>query len=394
MVQRGSREPLLVPPYQAEAWHKSRASLGTSVQIKSTSSLWSFGTVDLNEVGRSVLHLPTRGGSPTDTPFVVLVEVKMAEPSDRCSVVVVIWQASVETSTALAIRNDSDVSITVIQADIEFDLPGGPGGLGAFFEVCVPPAMCVPFGWADPDGSTDILVTVGSCMSGAARVVKVNFLKAGEKIKLPDNTGGGHSGDLMLSVVAEGGGRVMHVTRTEGGDPNRSSKALSLINSSKSVDSDGDGAVPSFSFGLTVSLASFGLSLVVERPVRREFLSLYLEGLEGRVKTKGAIRSFELMVMDLQVDNYSESVVYPVLLHRIKKDKAGSQRRGSTPVAVAVRVGEGAGGAGGGGDGSAKGVEEEEETEGSERVPLLQVSLIEESNSLSSSSTLKYVAIR
>ena len=72
--------------------------------------------------------------------------------------------------------------------------------------------------------------------------------------------------------------------------------------------------------GVSFSLASFGLSLVVEKPTRREFLSLYIDGLEGRLKTKGIQRSFEFIVMDLQIDNYSESAIYPVLLHSTKKE--------------------------------------------------------------------------
>jgi hypothetical protein len=53
VVQRGSRDILEIFPYQAEGWHKSKASLGTSVQIRSGSSVWSMGSVDLNEVGQA-----------------------------------------------------------------------------------------------------------------------------------------------------------------------------------------------------------------------------------------------------------------------------------------------------------------------------------------------------
>ena len=163
IVQRGSREILEIAPYQAEGWHKSRASLGTSVQLRSVSSLWSMGSVDLNEVGRSVVHLPKRGSQVGDPPFVVLIEVKIAEPTEHCSVVVVIWQASIETNTSLSIRNDSDVHVTVKQANIDFNQLGLDKGI---FEISVAPSQCVPFGWADPDTGSDILVTAGSSMIG------------------------------------------------------------------------------------------------------------------------------------------------------------------------------------------------------------------------------------
>jgi hypothetical protein len=211
----------------------------------------------------------------------------------------------------LAIRNDSDVHVTIKQADVDFNQLGLDKGL---FEVCVAPGQSVPYGWADPDSGSDILVTVGTTMSGnKLRIARLNFLKAGEQLRLPDNSGRkGSIGEVVLSVLAEGGGRVLRVTRAAERD---------IGDRIKSVRSGiGGDPVNVSSFGISFSLASFGLSLVVERPIRREFLSLYIDGLEGRLKTKGAIRSVEFMVMDLQVDNYSETVVYPVLLHSTKKE--------------------------------------------------------------------------
>jgi hypothetical protein len=75
------------------------------------------------------------------------------------------------------------------------------------------------------------------------------------------------------------------------------------------------------SFSISLSLASFGLSFVLEKPIRREFLSLYIDGLDFRVENKGILRSFELCIDDVQVDNYSETVIYPVLLHSSKKEE-------------------------------------------------------------------------
>jgi hypothetical protein len=368
VAQRGAFEVLEIAPYRAEGWHKSRAFLGTTVQLRTESSVWSMGTVDLNEFGRSVVHLPCWGRGHLDTPLVICVEVKVAEPADNCSVVVVIWQAAVETSTALAIRNDSDVHVTVSQADMDSHI-----AVGGLFDICVGPAVCVPFGWADPDGSDDILVTVGTCMAGAVRVARINFLKAGHAVCLSDNSGReGPSGKLILSVVAEGGGRVLRVTRSS------TAVDLTAVNSSKTIDSEGREVKEDIkSFGLSFNLASFGLSLVVEKPVRREFLSLYIDGLEGRVKTKGAMRSFEFVVADLQVDNYSETAVYPVLLHSLKNSKMDSmsyRRTGGSSLKDAESP-LGLGGDNGTGD-----------------VPLLQISLIEQRTA--SSSTLKYVAVR
>lgn len=379
VAQRGANEVLEISPFHAEGWHKSKSYLGTTVQLRTASSVWSLGTIDLNEVGRSIIHLPGKDG-PGSASMVVLVEVKVAEPSDHCSVVVVIWQATVETGTALAIRNETDVSITVCQADLENNQAAE-----SIFEVCVGPSKHVPFGWADPDSSTDVLVTVGTCLSGAVRVGKVNFLKAGGIVKLADNSGrSGTDNELLLSVVAEGGSRVLRISRSTGTEmlvctSNDNGATVSC----KTIDSDGKEVKENIkSFGLSLSLASVGLSLVVEKPIRREFFSLYLDDLEAKMKTKGALKSFEFIIMDVQLDNYSETGVYPVLLHSMRKsnkmDISDHKRpQGTAPDSTSRKEG----------DISPHGVSD---VYGD--VPLLQISLIEETRN--ASSTLKYVAVR
>ena len=70
------------------------------------------------------------------------------------------------------------------------------------------------------------------------------------------------------------------------------------------------------------------------------------------------------------MDNYSESAVYPVLIHSLKKDKSNNETKSN----------------------SDKHKDKDNVTEDGEEVPLLQISLIEET--AYSSSTLKYVAVR
>ena len=78
-----------------------------------------------------------------------------------------------------------------------------------------------------------------------------------------------------------------------------------------------------------------------------------------------------LSIILTQVDNYSESAVYPVLIHSLKKDKSNNENTKSN---------------------SDKHKDKDNITEDGEEVPLLQISLIEET--AYSSSTLKYVAVR
>ena len=367
VVQKGAREILHIDSHKAVGWHKTKAALGTTVQVRTSSSVWSLGTLDLNEVGRSIIHLP--GWEGRGVPFVISVEVKIAEPKDNCSVVIVIWRATVETSTAFSISNNSDVPITVCQADIDSAQIG-------LFEVCVGPSTCVPFGWGDPDGSTDILVTAGVSMSGAVRVARCNILKAGKTVSLSDNTTRvGVLGELQLSVVAEGGGRTIRITRCTK-DLNTASD--SIIDSNEFECEGKDGKEIQKSFGMSFTFASVGVSLVLEKPYRREFLSLYIDGLEGRVKRKGSLCSYEFMILDLQVDNYSQSVVYPVLLHSMKKDSK-MDFMSHTKCFENSRN-------------SPRGSDVPVSTDDGEDCPLLQITLIQETTS--TASTLKYVALR
>ena len=49
------------------------------------------------------------------------------------------------------------------------------------------------------------------------RIAKLNFLKAGEQLRLPDNSGRvGAAGEVVLSVLAENGGRVLRIWRSQG----------------------------------------------------------------------------------------------------------------------------------------------------------------------------------
>ena len=388
VAQRGSQDIVEISPYQSVGWHKSKVSSGTNVQMRTSHSLWSLGSIDLNELGRRVIHLPRRDSKSCDVPCVVVIEVKAAGTLDPCSVMIVVWQATQVKGAALSVRNDSDVYVTAKQADIDTDHMGSDR---AAFDVCVAPYHSTPFGWADPDSTSDILVTAGSSMAGKLRIARLNLLNAGEQLRLPDNTNRvGSQGELVLSVLAEGGGRVLLISRSvDLGSSN--SKNNTQSSSTSSVSTEGVR-----SFGLSFGLASFGLSLVVEKPVRREFFSMYIDGLEGRVKTKGSIRSFEFMITDLQVDNYSETVVYPVLLHSTKKEIHKSvdlfQRTQEDDDDVGDTEGEK--------NDHIASCKIDPRLKG--EVPWLQMTLIEElaresadgSSSSSSSSILKYVAIR
>lgn len=144
-TQKSSKSMCEYQPYSPSAWHKLDSIRGTSVHIRTQSTIWSLGSIDLNELGTSVIHIPHKsydanisigpsekdslsvfggvvGGSYTGG-IVIQVEVKIAESSDNCSVVVIIKRETAAVKTAMLIQNDAEVPVTVRQAGFEIILP-------------------------------------------------------------------------------------------------------------------------------------------------------------------------------------------------------------------------------------------------------------------------------
>ena len=133
--QKNSKSICEFQPYTPNAWHKLDSIRGTHVHIRTHSTIWSLGCIDLNELGTSVIHIPHKTfdaeiavgtdahgvfGGVTSGSFsggiVVQVEVKLAEQADNCSVVIIIKRETVAIRTAMLIQNDSEVPVTVRQA--------------------------------------------------------------------------------------------------------------------------------------------------------------------------------------------------------------------------------------------------------------------------------------
>ena len=57
--QYSTQETLFIEPFHAEGWHKADAMKSSMVQLRCQSSMWSFGSIDVNEVGSTVVLLPS-----------------------------------------------------------------------------------------------------------------------------------------------------------------------------------------------------------------------------------------------------------------------------------------------------------------------------------------------
>jgi hypothetical protein len=309
--QKGTRRATYVPSYRSEGWHKSEAELGTEVQIKTNSTIWSFGTVDLNEIGSTVLMLPLvdgydEGDNGSRDAVIVHVDVKFAEAEENCAVAIIIWKEEVDASTAFSIKNDSSHPVVLQQAGVNFS--ASRNDLIAKFERCVQPRSCVPFGWVDPGASTKVLVAAGTTMVTAGRrTAEVDLTQAGYSIRI----GTGSQSELVLRVNTSGSGRVLHI-----------------LDSTDDVDDEFD-VFPSKLLAdtdakmihVSLKIEHFCVSLVLDRPYRREFLSFVASNFESKHFLTPATHSTEITVKEFQVDNYCETAVYNVLLFSSKPPK-------------------------------------------------------------------------
>lgn len=313
--QKGSNKYIECQPYSPEGWHIVDNHFGTEVKLRTPQTLWSLGSINLNEIGTSMLYIPLSEYSENSGSrgVVLHVEVKLAAPTDHCSIIILIWRENVEAHAAMSVHNDSDVAIAIRQSDIEFyhDV----GDKLCLYELTVPPGKRVPFGWTDPECGTNVQVAVGtSIVASSKRIAVLNMLKAGQRLRLPySNKSGVLAGEIILDVTTSDAGHVLHVSR--------SNAALFLEmneeDSEQAVDMQFV-AVPLFGFNLV--LGSVGISLVVEKPHRRELFSLYMDRIEIFLKSKGPLKTIDFTILDLQLDNYSESAVYPILIRSTKKE--------------------------------------------------------------------------
>ena len=312
--------------------------------------------------------------------IVVHVEVKLAEKNENCSVVIIVWQSKLENegSMALSVRNEcEDVVVRIRQANVDFDslresqqysldssfstmlqkhkknttYPLPPM---EYFDLYVPPGAWVPFGWTDPDCGHEVQVMATSALSlpspssGSGvrqhRVATISMLTAGVSLRLPINdmpsntsvnnqsnkqkASPFHNEIILSVVVSKRGGRMLRIYRNnehhmKHDNNNRDSSPSSarfLMKQSQwetlAVKKAQIKALSGLLLDFNCFLQSIAISLVLDHPNRREFMNATFSGITSHVEWGREYSAFEFFLTDLQVDNYSESMVYPAIVHR------------------------------------------------------------------------------
>ena len=146
-------------------WHKpANNASGSRVRIRSAGTGWSFGDIDVNEIGSNVLLLP-RGHHTNTTAgdsgglVVMHVEVKWSETDESSYLSVLFWRVEKEGTkdstvvrAALSVQNLSDCMITIAQ-------PVDASSMGyskSQYELSIAPGGWRSFGWIDPAASHSI----------------------------------------------------------------------------------------------------------------------------------------------------------------------------------------------------------------------------------------------
>jgi hypothetical protein len=375
----------------SRSWHRLAQYADTTVRIRCDKSTASMGTIDLNEIGTTMLVLPRfkydenfRG----EDLIIAHVEVKFSEPDSPSYITIVIWRSLMKfgpdmevqrTNCAyLSVRNETDFPFTLQQFGAKelFQSSHDPEQLHKF-DLNIMPGQWLPYGWTDPKLGRKVLAYLGIITHGAQSNKRTPTLLSGSS----GGRGGGGPRrsktigfDYHPSCVVDAGQvntvtvmdlsalhdplmvNISFVMKTLGnGLVLCIYKSNELLGTGakryfKSIEADSDVHEPSAGVAsitkevddrrktmvFKMQLQGISASLVAEVPQRRELLGIFIDKFETTYRKapesakEGAMTSIEVKVRDVQVDNYSESTVFPVLLtsmHSSEREQATRQWR-------------------------------------------------------------------
>lgn len=285
---------IVVPAYGSLAWHKGNADGGTHVQIKCQSSEWSIGNIDVNEVGTSEVLLPFLEPGQHIYPTVINVEVKLASPHDNCVVSVIFWRSREGQFSSLSIKNESHYIVTGLQSQL-------PESIWPMCEIHVPPKVWVPYGWVRPEKRPQVLITLADSMSVSINTCMMDFLDSSSTKQVLDDL-------VVVSIESQAQGWVILVRDvTAAKEPAKTKRNGNLL-------------LDMFQFGhckyitISIALTSIAVSLIADRPQRRELFCLFLDDLKVKLMLSKKVFSVDCSIFYVQIDNHSETAIHSVSL--------------------------------------------------------------------------------
>ena len=314
-----------------EEWHKGDATEDTTtVIIKTSTSKWSICSIDVNEIGSHSLMLPQ---SKNQQVKIIEVEIKFAGPDENGYLLVIFRDSSNGDNcddAALTFLNDTDVPITIRQLNI----PDMHKNDISSITITVPPWAWVPWGWPDLNADQHIQMIVDNrpneeCIIDVLQIEKKVQIKTASPVNLhmKDNNNNnaltaspianpylGLSNCVFVKVIVDNKGRkIIHATQGVEAPPDEEGDPLKNVQFHHKPDD---------TMEYRLSIKSFGLSLIGEKPTRREMFSayvgefsLFMKNYKEGYSDKVNLTSFGLRIMDIQIDNYFPEAPYPILMH-------------------------------------------------------------------------------
>ena len=296
-----------IQPYCTKGWHKRKITCSTSLQVRFPTTSWSSGAFDINEIGSSEILLPRTHTRTLNCHTVVNVEVKLGTEEDKCSVCILFWKSADASKSPMSVSNNSSFMISIRQGN-EISSEGD-------MEVNIPPKKNVPFGWANPcfDAPRTISISIGDSVdSEVGTTATVNVLELSKQTNL----------FLVQSATVP----VATVTIEL-----QSTGRIIKINDYSNVGDIDEGTVDveiRRTLSINLGMQSIGLSLIASLPSKRELVCFHIEDFFLSQTHLVSASTVELTIGNVQIDNYSETAVYPVLFRRHGDSSANSDANG------------------------------------------------------------------
>jgi hypothetical protein len=311
-----------------------------------------IGCVNINEIGTtSLLLLRSEPNAEIGQPrtkeernkFIVLnVEVKFSAAEEDSAMTIIVWEAKLwkdpltekvfrEGNVNFSIKNSTNFPIVIHQRKVnvaerlsKFNRPTITQSVeedaNRWFFVS-PADSWLPFGYIDPEGEQefDFACVSNDGLINPASSVRLVMAKIGKSVILTTTD----RQRIKIQLKSNANGKVISIHYDDGLSNSltkpASVKGDQLSNSPKSEEDGGFIDTERNEFCVSFA-ASISLSIIPDKPTRRELFALYLKNLffEMRhldeTKYDNAVTLISFKLQDIQLDNYSETCIYPVLL--------------------------------------------------------------------------------
>jgi hypothetical protein len=265
------------------------------VYLKTSSSEWSIGAIDLNEIGSYDILLPTAG---MGLPEVLHVDVMLSPASDlSCYISVVIWKPLMTNRISAPVRvvNSTHLSFSMMQnmnhkhKKLSItkvfkggNLKGQSEEIADQFRQHIGPNSSCPLGWIDPCADSMrvanmLLISAEDDSLGFPAAIEINMVDVGSSYDLTSKT----TGDCIhLTVVNERDGKVLKI------------HSAAPLPRSEERSSD--------TVAYTASMKTLSVSIIAERPIRREVLALTMQNLYAEYTATSESLTYLFKVADFR----------------------------------------------------------------------------------------------